>query len=246
MSIILKALKRAEGAKAAERRSPGKKVFSAKSKNTLAMTLASLATFALALFFAVYLLQSGRPKKPEGVMPKTDAPQARAVIPKTESPVPQPEAALSGKRTPSQIYEEAIENIKKNNNAAAERLLREALRAEPDNPFFLNHLGLSLKRQSKLKGAVSAYEKALKLKPDYPEAMNNLAVAIETSGRKKRAEGLYIKALSINPSYEEAHLNYAVLLESEGRVKEAEARYKTFLDLSSNEEIKTLVRKRLR
>ena len=76
--------------------------------------------------------------------------------------------------------------------------------------------------------------------------MNNLAVTYEMLGDREKAKSLYKKALSIKPSYAEAHLNYALLFEAEGNNSEAESHYYTFLNLSSDEFLKSKVKERLR
>lgn len=127
----------------------------------------------------------------------------------------------------------------------AEALARKALQRTPGAELY-NLLGLALKGQGRLKEATEAYQRALALDASFPEAANNLAVALEAQGRRKEAEEFYQEALRLNPSYPEAHLNYALLLEATGRTAQAMEHYRTFLSLSDDEELKALVRARLR
>jgi len=228
MSIIHKALKKAEETKEKDKKARIW-VFGGRGGKDIGLWVAALGAAALAAVFAVYIYPALKPQAREAkVIP------ARAV----PAPTPVKSAAV--------LLEEAVRDISLLKYAGAEKLLREALAVEPENPSLHNHLGLSLKGQGRLKEAVSEYEKAIELKADYHVAMNNLAVVMEAEGRKDRAEAMYKKALSLNPQYPEAHLNYALLLESAKRPFEAKAHYRAFLGLSTDEEAKALVRKRLR
>ena len=167
---------------------------------------------------------------------------------------PQKAVTVDGKEAPAvpqgpdvnRLNEDAVRQIKEKNYSGAEDSLRKALLARPDDAVMYNHLGLSLKNQSRYKEASEAYQKALQLKPDYYEAMNNLAVTYETIGNREKAKSFYLKALSVKPAYAEAHLNYGLLLEAEGNIKDAESHYQAFLNISSNETLKLMVRERLK
>ncbi|MBI4824403.1 MAG: tetratricopeptide repeat protein [Nitrospirae bacterium] len=236
MSIIHKALKRSEESKAKEKKVRMRVFLDVKGRKRLWGTLlVVLATSALVFFFILYFIKSTE-------QPKHQTPVALPDV-KTEPAIIQSQPP---KRDTSQLLEEAIKNFRESKYVVSEKLLKEALLIEPDNPSLHNHLGLALRRQGKLRDAISAYEKAMKLKPDYFEAMNNMAVALEAVGQRKKAEELYKKALSINPSYAEAHLNYGLLLEVRGRLDEAKAHYQSFLVLSKDEELKRLVQRKLR
>jgi|Deesub1362A_J573_1020465.scaffolds.fasta_scaffold00027_43 tetratricopeptide (TPR) repeat protein len=230
MSIILKALKRAEASR------PEKKVlyvstFSGGVKKIWGMLSVVLFASSLGFLTAVYLMHDNTDTKPQF----------------EEKPVPMPDKVNPvSKPDASGLYNEAIMHIKGERYAQAEKLLRNALSIEPENAGFYNRLGFVLRKQEKYKEAISAYRKAILLKPDYYEAMNNLAVALEAIGQENKAEDIYKKILLKKPSIAEVHLNYALLLESQGRKEEAISHYHTFLNLSQDAELKEFVRKRLK
>ncbi|MBI4691543.1 MAG: tetratricopeptide repeat protein [Nitrospirae bacterium] len=236
MSIILKALKKAEETKSPKEIVKKVHTFQLDDKRkTWVIILAVFAVTVLLFSIGIYKFK-GKPvlKPPVRVEQKYKTGQEK----KEDTAAELPDAA--------RFHEDAIKLIKEKNYAAAENILKKALIIKPDDAVMHNHLGLALKNQLRYKEASVVYDKAIRLKPDYYEAMNNLAVTEELVGNTEKAKSLYKKALSIKPSYAEAHLNYALLLETEGDISEAESHYHTFLNLSSAEALKTKVKERLR
>lgn len=266
MSIIFKALKKAEEESRVER-TPVKKAqaYQFGSKKSL-VVLIGIAVLAVSSFAGIYLAKnkifsrlfaksSGKavevqPKPAVAPQPQPKTEQVRT----TASVPPAPAAETVKKKEPqtpaapdtAKIQEDAIRHIKDKKYSEAEDILRRAMFAKPGDAAMHNNLGIALKNQGRYKEAVAAYEKALKLKPGYYEAINNLAVVYEMLGDKKKAQSFYKKALSAKPSYAEAHLNYALLLEAEGNNSEAESHYQNFLSLSSDEALKNKVKERLK
>ncbi|OGW56843.1 MAG: hypothetical protein A2Z09_04855 [Nitrospirae bacterium RBG_16_43_8] len=251
MSIIFKALKKAEEESKVER-APVKKTqaYHFGNKKLWGVIIIGVAVLTASSFAGVYLAKNitlsklfAKPSKKVVDMQPTPVPVSPqpAIVPKLQTPAP-----VSGGTDIGKLDEDAIKQIKDKNYSAAESILRKAISQKPDDAVMRNHLGLALKNQGKYKEALKAYEKALQLKPDYYEAMNNLAVTYEMLGDNKKAELFYKKALSLKPSYAEAHLNYALLLEAGGENKTAESHYQAFLNLSSDESLKNKVKERLR
>jgi Flp pilus assembly protein TadD len=244
MSIIFKALKKAEEESRVERVSVKKTQFyhftNKRVLGIIAAVLAGVVGFALV---GLFLFQ----KKPAlKTFVKTEA-KVTTVQPKTAAEsVKKKEPPVAAASDTAKAREDAIKHIRDKKYSDAEDILRKAILAKPDDAMMHNHLGIALRNQGKYKDAAKAYEKALKLKPDYYEAMNNLAVTKEILGDKKKAEFFYKKALSLKPSYAEAHLNYALLLETEGDSPAAESHYQTFINLSSDEALKNKVKERLK
>jgi tetratricopeptide (TPR) repeat protein len=228
MSIILKALKRAEASRP-EGKTLYVSTFNIRTRKIWGMLFVVLFASSMGFLTAVYLAHDNTDTKPQF----------------EEKPMPD-KVSLVSKPDVSELYNEAIMHIKGEGYAQAEKLLRNALSIEPENAGFYNRLGFVLRKQEKYKEAISAYRKAILLKPDYYEAMNNLAVALEAIGQENEAEDIYKKILLKKPSIAEVHLNYALLLESQGRKEEAISHYHTFLNLSQDTELKEFVRKRLK
>lgn len=235
MSIILKALKKAEELKTRKENRPEVQVFLSKGKRAWVILFALLLIAAL-----VFLVVRSMPvsKQATKAMNTTQSVQQKDARQDT--------TAVVEKIDTDKLHEDAIKLIGEKNYSGAEAILRKALLIKPDDAAMNNNLGLTLKNQGRYKEASLAYEKAIQLKPDFYEAMNNLAVTCEMLGDREKAKNLYKKALSIKPSYAEAHLNYALLLEAIGNNSEAESHYHTFLNLSSDEGLKSKVRERLR
>ncbi|MBI5206121.1 MAG: tetratricopeptide repeat protein [Nitrospirae bacterium] len=243
MSIILKALKKAEGAKTGRETVAQAQAYQASNKKTLGIVIAGFAGLVLLFSIGLYWFKG----RPVSKAPVKIADKAVNVQPQKAATAPGKEATVVPKGPDvNKLNEDAVRQIKEKNYSGAEDSLRKALLARPDDAAMYNHLGLSLKNQSRYKEASAAYQKALQLKPDYYEAMNNLAVTYEMIGNREKAKSLYLKALSVKPAYAEAHLNYGLLLEAEGNIKDAESHYQAFLSSSSNETLKSMVRERLR
>lgn len=242
MSILLKALKKAEESKAEKETVRKAHAYQVANKKALVIILAGLVGLVLLLAIGIYWFK-GRPasKLPVKITDKIAAIQSKPSAISHQSSSHVTEGPDVGK-----LHEDAIKQLKGKNYSGAEGILRKALLTKPDDAVMHNHLGLALKNQGKYREASSAYERALQLKPDYYEAMNNLAVTYEMLGDKEKAKTFYGKALSIKPSYAEAHLNYALLLEAEGNISKAVSHYHTFLNLSSDEGLKDKVKKRLK
>ncbi len=251
MSIIFKALKKAEEETRGGRETvKTPQAYRFRSKKALGVIILGIAVIAVSSFAGIYLAKNKTLSKlfmkssnKAVELQPSQAPVSPkpVVIPKPQTPAPVSEGTDTVK-----LHEDAIKHIRDKKYSDAESILRKAILAKPDDAMMHNHLGLALKNQGKYKEALTSYEKALKLKPDYYEAMNNLAVTYEMLGDKKKAKLFYKKALSLKPSYAEAHLNYAMLLEAEGDNLAAESCYHTFLNLSSDEALKSKVKERLK
>ncbi len=234
MSIILKALKKAEAA-ASKSRSPQLRVSMAGGRDLRLRLIAGVCAAALVFFFIGYLIKG----KPAAQRPAPAPPPS----PNALAPQPRPPAGMAGA---SRLNSAAIDHIKAGRLAEAEKLLNDAVKAHPNNAELYNHLGLVLKKQGRLDEAVGAYRKAIELEPGYHIAMNNLAVTLEAIGDNAGARRLYEGILAEEPAIAGVHLNYALMLERDGKLDEAESHYHTFLTLSDDETLKGLVKRRLR
>jgi Flp pilus assembly protein TadD len=229
MSIILKALKKAETA-SGKQAATSMQAYSSASRGKWPFVIVAACTVVLGFFFAAYLFKGPNPVKTQSSAKNTGATAAPKVT------IPAGASALNAK---------AIALIRAGQHNEAESLLMDAVKKHPNDPYLHNHLALALKKQSKLEEAESEYRKAIELKSDYYIAMNNLAVTLEAMGQKERAREMYEEALEGDPSVSGAHLNYALLLEAEGKINAAEDHYHTFMALSKDSNLRSLVRRRL-
>jgi serine/threonine-protein kinase len=124
-------------------------------------------------------------------------------------------------------------------DAGAERLLREARRARPQEVVLHYELGklLEAQRPPRWGEAVECYAAARALRPDLGEALANalvnynLGAALDGQGRHKEAEAACREALRLKPDYPEAHCNLGTALSGQDRHKEAEAAFREALRL---------------
>jgi tetratricopeptide (TPR) repeat protein len=79
------------------------------------------------------------------------------------------------------------------------RQLKQAVKANPQDPEAYFNLGLQYEILGKNKEAVKAFKEALKLKPDYPEALNELARLKGEGGNSAQAIKDLQQALKLKP-----------------------------------------------
>lgn len=245
MSIIHKALKKAEEAKTGKPGIEKTQIYSTKEKSIWLVIILGLI-FGIAAFIVVSTWQKNKSEtKSNAASFKQPLQKELAPVPAEKTPIVQ-KTIPEEKPDPAKLADEAVKQIKEKKYVEAEKTLKKALDLKNDDPSLHNNLGLALRHQGRYKEAAASYEKAIALNPDYVEAINNLAVTYEKLGDKAKAKHFYKKTLSIKPSYAEAHLNYALFLEAEEQNSEAESHYHTFLNLSSDETLKQKVRARLK
>lgn len=233
MSIIFKALKKAEGPKS---QPVGKSAaYGAKIGMKTGTVIAGIATLALLAAFVIYI-KSSFFNKPEMTPSQT---RVTATVQATPAKTAEePKSASEGQ------IEKASAAMKDGNYERAKGMLAEALKAEPGNASAHNAMGLAFKHTNRPDEAETHYRQALKLRPRFPEAANNLAVLLESGERLKDADFYYKKALSQNPDYVDAHLNYAIMLEQNDRSAEARKHFDAVLRLSQDESLKDTVRRK--
>ena len=91
--------------------------------------------------------------------------------------VPPNSGSSSGETELHTYLEQAAEAMHKGDNAAAEGVLRRALKIDPHSLAALNNLGIVLARMGRPAEAIPFYEDALRFHPDDSSTKRNLAVA---------------------------------------------------------------------
>ncbi|MGH8493380.1 MAG: tetratricopeptide repeat protein [Moraxellaceae bacterium] len=74
------------------------------------------------------------------------------------------------------LVNEGLIYLRKQKYADAEKVLQEAIKVNPRNPFAFNLLGVALREQGKFPDAKAAYESALAIDPNYAKAHFNMGV----------------------------------------------------------------------
>jgi serine/threonine-protein kinase len=111
------------------------------------------------------------------------------------------------------------------------RFYTAALAVRPQSPAAHLGLGLALKAQGDLKGAMACYRKALDLDPRYAVAHFNLGLALQFQRDRKGAIACHRKALELDPKLALAHNNLGTALKAQGDLKGAIEHYHKALDL---------------
>lgn len=107
--------------------------------------------------------------------------------------------------------------------AAAERLLRAALAADPDHWLARYTLAVVLQDLGRHGEAAALYAVLLAVKPEHVKAWNNYGIALQYSGRREAAIDAFRRALTLSPGHPGALFNISGLLAESGRVDEARA-----------------------
>ncbi len=114
----------------------------------------------------------------------------------------------------------------------AERLYREALALDPDEPVVLHYLGVLLHDRGDSAHAVELLERAVALAPKWPEFHANLGMVLRKLGRTDEAAESYRRSLALQPDNAVTHYNLGNLLAAEGRLDEALTAYRRAVDLA--------------
>ncbi len=119
--------------------------------------------------------------------------------------------------------------------AEAERLLKKAVRAQPEAGLGWLVLGVVFYDQNKLDAALAALAQAALLEPKNATVHQYLGVTVGKKGWLSGAEDEMRKAIEIEPGYAEAHFNLAVfyLQRTPPSVELARRHYQKALDLGA-------------
>lgn len=93
----------------------------------------------------------------------------------------------------------AAELLSKEKDKEAERVIREAMKSDPNYGPLHNNLGLVYFRRNELYEAAHEFDYAARLMPTLPEPRNNLGVVYERVGRLEDAIASYTKAHELQP-----------------------------------------------
>lgn len=113
-----------------------------------------------------------------------------------------------------------------NNLETAEKQLRLAIEADPNNSMAHSNLGNLLKDLGRKDEAEEQYRLAIKSGPNFGPAYYNLGVLLYDLERKDEAEVQLRLAIKSDPNFPLAHYNLGVLLNEHGRKDEAEEQYR--------------------
>lgn len=118
-------------------------------------------------------------------------------------------------------HRQGIEAYRQGDFATAEKLLRQALAAAPNDPAYANNLGEALRAQGRFAEAVDCYRRALRADPQHADALNNLGGALQGLGLAEQAEGIYRLLLQTHPGHPAGLYNLGLICMGHGRLDEA-------------------------
>src|SRR6266852_7718794 len=101
----------------------------------------------------------------------------------------------------------------------------------PQNPVFLNKLGIALHQQAALSAALKYYERASKIDPSYADAQNNIGTIWYQRKKYGKAIKAYHKAVSIRSDMATLYSNLAYAYFGEKKYEEAIASFRQALIL---------------
>jgi len=102
--------------------------------------------------------------------------------------------------------------------------------------FAWNDLGVTLREQGDLPGAIEAYRKQLEVKPDHEAAWYNLGNALGQQGDLPGAIEAYRKQLEVKPDHEAAWYNLGIALGQQGDLSGAIEAYRKQLEVKPDDE----------
>ena len=85
----------------------------------------------------------------------------------------------------------------------AEKILKRAVRLEPQNPAIHNNLGVIYIEKKEYNKAIRKYEKAIELKPDFADAYFNLGLVYRLNGKLNKVQEFFEKAIELNPGFKD-------------------------------------------
>ncbi len=129
----------------------------------------------------------------------------------------------------SVLLQRVLAHLVRNEFAAAETLLGEALRLAPDNCDVLHLFGQMRRVQQRFEDAENFYRRALAIEPARPELHHHLGQLLVATGNTGAAAEAFRRAVELKPSFAEAHTDLGRLCVQSGDFPAAEAAFREAL-----------------
>ena len=111
-------------------------------------------------------------------------------------------------------------------------IMEEALSKNPNNPFFLNNMGISQHKLKYFKKAEEYFKKGLEAAPKYINILNNLGNLKKDLNLTDEAIHYYLESIKIDDRLPETLLNLANVYNSIGKFEEAKIHFKKVLKIN--------------
>ncbi len=121
----------------------------------------------------------------------------------------------------TKLIDRAVQRFKKGDLSGAEKLLKRALKAHPDNVSALHMLGAILAINKNWNGAIKNFKKVISIEPSHSHAHLSLAKAISIATNNIEAIPHYQTATTLAPKNSEAWLSYGNALDKVKRYNDA-------------------------
>jgi len=112
------------------------------------------------------------------------------------------------------------------------KIMEEALKKNPNNPYFLNNMGISKHKQKNLEEAEYYFKKGLDVAPNYISILNNIGNLKKDLNLADEAIIFYKKSLQINEKLFETRCNLASVYISLGKFNDAENHLNKILEIN--------------
>ncbi len=109
----------------------------------------------------------------------------------------------------------------KNEFKKSEKIMDEALGLNPNNPYFLNNMGITQHKMGNFKNAEDYFKRGLKIVPNYINILNNIGNLKLDLDQTNEALSYYKKSLQVNPNIPQTLLNISICLQALGNFQEA-------------------------
>ena len=130
-----------------------------------------------------------------------------------------------------EILATAVQHHQGGRLQAAERIYRQILEVEPNQPDAIHLLGAIAHQTGRLDEAAACFRHVLLLKPDFAAAHKDLGNTLKKQGKLDEAAACYRHALELKPDFAEAHNNLGNTMKIQGKLDEAVACYRRTLEL---------------
>ncbi|UJP05899.1 MAG: tetratricopeptide repeat protein [Nitrosomonas sp.] len=144
------------------------------------------------------------------------------------------ESAVENPNTIAQLIAKASQLQRSGKLEEAAKFYYTALQLNPDHPEALHGLGLVLRAQNDLDGALPLIQQAIILAPDRPDYYNDLGILFQERGELEKAISFHKRAIKVKADFTAAFINLGVAYKRIGKLDEAIAAYRQAILLQPN------------
>jgi tetratricopeptide (TPR) repeat protein len=183
--------------------------------------------FQMAFPASILLLSLSMPSAGQSLVETPDTP----VSPQVAQAQPQPPAASSVIVAKPELNDEQLADLymARKEYREATQVYKRLADQNPQNPVYLNKLGIALHQQAALGQALKYYERASKADPTYADAQNNIGTIWYQRKKYGKAIKAYQKAIAIRNDMAVLHSNLAYAYFGDKKYEKAIASFRQAL-----------------